>query len=231
MPESPYLAFRAPRSIPPHDGPGRPVPPNFSGPSRGAQWTRLGPRLTQLEQALEARTLAMTATAPGVAAEDVLVFEIAGTYEKFFEAVRATEGMEWLAEAEDEFDAGVEEFVDRGDSTKEVKGVIYMVASNASALRELKSAWNRKAAGQPLQGAASKFGQLLDHVIEVRAWGWQDRLAESGIEDWREELELGAERIRFEAELWFREDRERRARERATFEAAVVSYPGLTKNL
>ena len=42
---------------------------------------------------------------------------------------------------------------------------------------------------------------------DVRSWGPQDRLAETGIvEDWEERVRLGAERVRFQAELWFRDE-------------------------
>jgi hypothetical protein len=47
-------------------------------PSRKDQWERLGPELKNLQESLERRTLELTETAPGAAAEDVLVFKLAG---------------------------------------------------------------------------------------------------------------------------------------------------------
>ncbi len=208
MPDDlPYLRFR------------EPVPVTFdekkkrSGgmhkPSREEQWKRVGPELKNLQESLERRTLELSETAPGAAAEDVLVFELAGAADDFFAAVRATEGMEWLADTEEELpyeDAAGFGVLKKGqvDSSKEIKEYVYLVATNAAALGELLSAWERKSQRLPLKRSLSKFGNVLEFVINIRPWSWQDRLREEELDHWRELLEHGDATFRFEIELWYR---------------------------
>lgn len=201
-------------------------------PSRQDQWERLEPELKNLQESLERRTLELSETAPGAAAEDVLVFELAGGVDDFFKAVRDTPGMEWLADTEDELpmeEAAGFARLDKDkhpDPTKDVKEHVYMVASNAAALRELLTAWERKSQGLPLKGNFSKFGNVFLHVIKIRRWGWQDRLREEELDLWGEIIEQGAASLCFEIELWFRRTEQARRKAEVILRADIEALGG-----
>lgn len=182
------------------------IPPDYHGPSRTDQGQRLVPKLTKLTSALERKSLAINTEALGHTAEEILVLTIAGGLADFLTTLEQVSGFEWLGDEikimkEDE--AG---FAPRSPDSDSFKGVLYLFSSDLPALQQLKSAWEQKAAGRPLSGITSKLGAILDRVVEIRSWDWRDRLRESDIENWQEELLIGAERIRFEAELWFRRE-------------------------
>lgn len=212
MPDDlPYLRFKPPLEVPPkmREGGGFPAP-KAKGPSRSQQWGRLGPALGQLQQSLQQRAVELSATAPGAAAEEVLVFELAHSVPEFFEAVRNTPGMEWLAAAEEEIDPeDARGFVSLDshqmpDPTRTVAASLYLVSSNAVSLQQILTAWERKSRKVRLTGNLSKFGSILDHVIDVRRWDTSDRLKVEDIQIWETFLPEDNSPFRFEIELWFR---------------------------
>lgn len=228
----PYLQFKHPTPVqPPARGGGFPAP-KAKGPTRPLQWQRLGPVLQQLQQSLQQQTVELTADAPGASAEDVLVFDLAHSVPEFFEAVRNTPGMEWLAESEEEIDpANAQGFTTIGsdrrpDQTKPVAASLYMVATNAVALQQILTAWQRKAAGRRLTDDLSKFGKILDHVINVRRWDWRDRLKDYEIGQWEAVVPEDTRPFNFEIELWFRGSQQRRAAAEVRLSAILGSLDG-----
>lgn len=150
--------------------------------------------------------------------ELVVVLDLAGTVEAFSRAVVGVPGLEFLAELEED-DAEPDEdfhFVDDGRTTAAlVPETLYMVMSNAQAVTELISLFQRwqvnpeKPFARGLNPLRSVFGLLR----AVRRWSPQDRVRETGLLDaWAEDVAVvgGLGSTRVEIELWFRADASRR---------------------
>lgn len=188
-----------------------PVPPNFVGPGvagRAAQYSRLAPKLASLEDALTEKHLRFGDASEVDLAEEILVLEIAGSFEEFCAVVRDVEGMEHLFDEETEFQpAHGFQNRDKRKENEPITGLLYLIATNQTALRQLREAWELKKDGETLSGVASKLGKILDRVVDIRPWGVEDRLREEDRNHWLDEIAGGPEIIRFEAELWYRDSK------------------------
>lgn len=197
-------AERAKRS----GGGGRPKKPE---PSRQAE--RLAPQLQRLQDALEQRRIALQGNSLGLEPEQVLVLETVGPISDFIRSVEKVEGLEWLGEYElDEIPPG-DGFEDEADPDRLLKGQLFLVMSDLQALDQLRSlfdAWRENPAA-PFARGLSPLKKAFEHLHAIRHWDVEDRLRETGLlEDWQERLKYGNEKVRFEAELWFRKEPERR---------------------
>ena len=215
MPERPLLILPAPGE-PARRGKkqGGTTRTHFPSPSR--QVERLSPRLTALQETFEARRTSLRSDATGVAPEDVVVLETAGTVDDFIVAVRNVEGLEWLAEIEaEDLPPDDDFFVEDADGTakpgKTIRGRLFLVFTNQQALRQLLSLWDAWKDGRPLPHGLSKWAELFSKLRDVRPWGVRDRLIETGVlDDWRDRVQHDQESIPCEVELWFRTDPRRR---------------------
>ena len=98
---------------------------------------------------------------------------------------------------------------------------------DVAALRQLVSLWQRYKTGRRMADGFGVWTQLFGLLKDVRAWGPQDRLTADTLADWDEQLAAAPdEPIRFEVELWFREDADTRQRAYATFGDAVRNLGG-----
>jgi hypothetical protein len=177
-----------------------------------------------LQHAFEARRARLRTEAAGLAPEEVIVLETVGPVSDFIVAVRNIDGLEWLGEIaeenippDDDFFVMNQAGVARRDKT--LRGRLFLVFTNQQALQQLLSLWEKWKAGEPLPRGLAKWADLFSQLRDVRPWGVQDRLLETGVlEDWHERVEHNDEVIPCEIELWFRTDPRRRtvARERVT---------------
>jgi hypothetical protein len=147
-----------------------------------------------------------------------VVFDLVGTVDAFARAVRHVEGLEFLAEFQDE-DAEPDEdfhYVKEGQATDRlVSESLYMVMSNAQAVTELISlfeGWQADPAAS-FEWGLNPLRNVFSQLRSIRRWGAQDRVRETGlIELWEEEVAVvgsyGSARV--EIELWFRSDNTRR---------------------
>lgn len=205
-----YFVFRPPgrrsREIQPRT---TGIAPNYVGPGpsgRSGQFSRLAPKLTSLDNALTQKQLRFSDASDGAVAEEILVLEIAGSLEEFRMVVEQVEGMEYLFDEETEFQpAHGFKNKDERKETEPVTGLLYLIATNQTALRQLKDAWEHKKNGTRLRGLVSRLGAILDRVVDIRPWGVEDRLREADRVHWLAEILDGSEIIRFEAELWYRD--------------------------
>ena len=179
----------------------------FHRPTSDRQTERLSPRFTLVEQAFEARRVRLQMEARDLVPEEVLVLETVGTVDDFIRAVEKIPGLEWLGEFEadeippdDDFFAISQEGEARPD--KPLRGCIFMVFANQAALQQMISLWNRR---QNLPRDQAKWRNLFQQLRDVRHWGVQDRLQETGVlEDWRDRVAHGEEVVPCEIELWYR---------------------------
>lgn len=184
-------------------------------PTPQRQWERLSPVFSQLQTAFDARRVELQQSAAGIVPEQALVLETVGSIEDFANAVKRIDGLEWMGEIELDEIAPDEEFYDEAKPDKELSGRLYLVMSNQQALEQMLSLWRRYKEDPTMQfeRGLTKFRDVFLHLKNIRQWGVQDRLLETGvIETWREDLEYNGERvIPFEVELWFRGSDELRA--------------------
>jgi hypothetical protein len=101
-----------------------------------------------------------------------------------------------------------------GNRAKRLSGRLFLVMTNQGALREMLRLWEAFQQ-QPDERFARGFGKwrsLFKQLRNIRVWGVEDRLRETGLLSvWEEEVAHNERDFRFEAELWFRGNEERRA--------------------
>ncbi len=206
MPERPLLLFPAPDTA--DWSRRRPSFPRIHRPSFGRQGQRLSPMFTQLQTEFNARRVELQQTAAGTDPEQILVIETVGGVENFANAVKLIAGFEWMAELETDEISPDEDFYDEQNADKELSGRLYLVMTNQRALDEILSLWQRFQADQNMTfgWGLTKFRDVFLCLKDIRRWGVQDRIEETGLLDaWCEDLEQDGNRaIRFEVELWFR---------------------------
>ncbi|MEN6356536.1 MAG: S8 family peptidase [Armatimonadota bacterium] len=168
----------------------------------------------KLQTAFDTRRVEMQQTTAGIDPEQVLVIETIGSVENFARAVKCIDGLEWLGELEIDEIAPDDDFFDESKPDKSLNGRLYLVMTNQKALDEMLSLWRQYQADPNMQfvRGMTKFRDAFLHLKEIRRWDVQDRLSETGIIDiWRQDLKYDGDRmLRFEAELWFRENTAKR---------------------
>ena len=215
MPEKPLLIFPDYTVANRHK-----LPSGFGSshlPSPEQQVKMLQPKFEQLKVSFDSMRVEMSDDPVGVEPEQVLVLETVGSVEDFYNAVRKLEGLEWLAEMENDDILPDEDFyVDEKHKEKMLSGRVYLIFSNYRGLEEMLSLW-KKYMQDPhdtkFRKAYAKWKNLFDKLKDIRPWGPEDRLFETGLwEDWQERENAGEERMRVEIELWYRQSNEKRKR-------------------
>lgn len=183
-------------------------------PSFEKQAQRLHKNFSELEKVLQAKNLKIQADATGIVQEQVLVLRTIGPVREFADAVSMVQGLEWLAEFDEEDIPPDEDFYKTSKKSNEAKtdplsGRLYLVVSNHKALSELLTIWEQfqKNPTKPLKKGFSGWKQVFKHLKEIRLWGPQDRFESTGIlEDWNEQVKQGIETVRFQLEPWFKKN-------------------------
>ena len=210
------------------------VPPPRS-PSAQRQGQRITPHFSALSEALDARRIEAAQSTSESDPELVVVFDLAGTVPEFMRAVRGVEGLEFLAELDDEPLDPDEDFhfvVRDGEPLdRQVPETLYMVMSNAQAVTELIRLFTLWQADQRVKFARG-LAPLKDAFVLLRAvrrWGPEDRVRETGLLDaWREDVQVAGSQgtTRVEIELWFRQDSTRRDTAHSEVERIVLAAGG-----
>ena len=224
----PLLAFGPPIAGPIPTGKPQFQPPPV-GPSGVRQGERIAPQFASLQQAISSKRMQTASSNTTPDPELVVVFDLAGSVTNFIKAVSRIEGLEFLAEFDEEDVESDDDFhfmTREGDiDDKLVPETLYAVMSNSRAVSELIRLFDLWRANPelkmerglaPLKGA---FGLLRG----IRRWGAEDRVRETGLLDaWREDVAISGSsgKSRVEIELWFRETAEQR--ERARLEVTSV---------
>ncbi len=99
----PLLLFPTARQVAPQSQPFVPSRPHF--PSRGRQTQRIDPKLSQLHREFIADRATLKSKLSGYEPEFVLIIETADRLDNFKRAIENTDGLEWLAEWDDDVDA------------------------------------------------------------------------------------------------------------------------------
>ncbi len=170
----------------------------------------------------------MQTTAAGLAPEDVLVLETAGTAEDFFKAVSKIEGLEFLGEYDEEdIPPDDDFFVDRKGVHGEYRGRVYLMFANQEAFRQLLRLWSTWQRGEKFRRGFTKWRDVFALLRDIRPWSVRDRLEETGVlQDWRERLEWERDKLPCEIELWFRSGEGQRTLASAHVHAQVQELGG-----
>lgn len=225
MAERPLIRIPDPEPVQP------PRPPRggkaLTKPSRDRQAERLAPRFERLARvAGDPQVIAELRGDPqAIAPERAIVFELLGPVPDFY-ARAAAIGLELLADDEREF-AADDDFHLRDDPEAEIAGRIYLAMPDVRALQELLRLWQRYVAGQRMADGFGMWTQLFGLLRDVRPWGPQDRLLPETMAYWQGQLQNNPEApVRFEVELWFRDNREAQAQAFETFVASITNLGG-----
>ena len=160
-----------------------------------------------------------------IAPEQAIVFEVAGALPNFY-AEAARIGLEYLADDQIEIEPD-DDFRLAKKPDDPISGRLYLAMPDLEALSQLVSLWERYKARRQMHGGFGIWTQLFGLLKDVRAWGPQDRLTADTLRDWEQQLaEAPDEPLRFEVELWFRENADTRQRKYAAFQSTVRELGG-----
>lgn len=203
----------------------------YNKPSVTRQYDRLNPAFTVLRRAFEQKNIAVQNSPIGINPEFALVFEVIGSVESFYTAVKKVEGLEWMFDiAIDDIEAD-EDFYsfDKNNQREDKKltGRVYCVMSNQEAINQLLSLWERyknndtNIFGWGFNGLRDVFINIKD----IRPWNAQDRIYETQVKEyWEESLQYdNGKPVSFEVELFFRKDLSKRQTAYNMIENAVTS--------
>ena len=218
----PLLAFNPPRVDDRPRPRSHPIP-KPAGPGGKRQGERLGPKFAELVDAFDAQRVASgvgtpTETDPSL----VVVLDLAGSVRDFHNAVTKVDGLEFLAEmAGDDTEPDDDFYIADGKTGRTDKPVphsLYLVMSNAKAIDQMLSLFKRwqKDPKTTFERGLNKFKNVFAQLVDLRRWGPEDRVRETGLLDhWHETIAVIGQShsspVRVEIELWYHHDHGRRA--------------------
>lgn len=211
-PDYPLLVFPAP------------VPADRAKPPRGSrllncptpreQGKRLMPKFQRLMDALERQRIELQSSSLGIEPEKVLVIEIVGTVEKFFQAIQNISGLEWLAEYNVGHIQPSYGFEDAKHPEKSLNGRLFVLMSDVQALTELCNLfdlWWKRDSKVKFRHGLAPLKEVFKLLHDIRPWSVKDRLIDNGLfEEWKEWEAFGQTEVFFEAEMWYRKNTSRR---------------------
>jgi hypothetical protein len=215
MPERPIILFPEPESA--DRARKNPAFPHMQTPSFGRQYNRLQPTFTVLKTAFEQKNVKLQNSPVGMNPDFALVFEVVGTVDSFYTAVKHCEGLEWMFDSTIDDIAPDDDFFDleKGQrSDKNLSGKVYCIMSNQQAIEQLLSLWARHQRGETevFKRGFSGLRDVFVNIRDIRKWSAEDRISETfAVEYWRENLTVdGDNPIPFEIELFYRSDAAKR---------------------
>lgn len=179
-------------------------------PGGDVQRQRLAPQLQRLSEAFEHHRAAIQRDIQGLDPESVIVFEVAEGVDSFITAARKA-GMEWMGDWDSMMDADDDFYIDE-DQTKKVPEKLYFTMSDQRALEQMLSLWQRYQDGDArFERGFGGFRKVFEQLRNVRLWNVQDRFYDTGVDTVRENaLQHNTATIRFEIELWYRDNGNKR---------------------
>lgn len=202
----------------------------FQSPAPDRQIQRLSPRLKELQQAFDSRRAELRDSPTGTEIEKVLVIELVGDIKNFFKTLKRLEGLEWLAEYEEELSPDDDFYISDKEKEEGLSGRLYLIMSNQKGLEQLFRLWRifcENPNDPKFEHGLGRWKTLFCHVKDIRPWGPQDRVRETGLkEDWLERVEAQEERVRVEVELWCRQDDALRTKAQKEVERLVGESKG-----
>jgi hypothetical protein len=207
--------------------------PQLKRPSPAGQGARIGPKFAALSEVLKQGRATLADTADDSDPELVAVFDLATTVDLFARAVRDLDGIEFLTDVALDSVEPDEEFyyeLDGSRADMKVQHSLYMIMTNARAVDDLVALFKRwqEDPDVKLDHGMNSLKQVFAHLRDLRRWSAEDRIAETGLlAQWQESLAIaGAQHIRAEIELWYRNDEAMRRAAETTVAEAVREEGG-----
>jgi hypothetical protein len=233
MPERPLLIFPTPQTAD-RGSAGSGGPEKVARPTHQRQGERVAPKLTRLQAAFETRAAEVQATAAGIDPSQVIVIETIGSVENFAVAVRNIAGLEWLGDFDLEEispDDDVHNVDSRGGRRDTpLRGRLYLILSDHAAIQQLLTLWTRYTNNRNMTwpNGLTSLRDVFNKLHDIRHWGIQDRLVESGALDaWRDDLEHYPDQsVRTEIEIWYRQSVDARRSSQSEIERLVRNVGG-----
>ena len=229
MADLPLLLFPAVRNVQPQTG-NRFVPKYPHSPTRERQAQRLGEKFNTFATIFDNKKGELLELISGAEPEFVLVIETAGEINKFQQAVRSA-GLEWLAEWDETIESN-DDFYDvntAGDRLERAfKGRLYLSMTNQQGISEVISLWDQWKKGEGLPYGKGKWATIFEHITDLRRWGVQEQLIETGIVDeWEQSLQEDPDQsIRFQVDLFYRQTGIRRKQNEQDLEHLIRELGG-----
>ena len=219
MAKRPLILFGQPNKAEKSKRPGGPS--GIQRPSHSRQAERLAPKMTALQNAVAT----LKQSPMGIEAEKTLVFDVVGSADTFYTAVKNLgSDVEWIFDMPETFDVSDDFYVlkenkktkerTRDENKNTIGGKVYCVLSNARAMEEMLSLWRKYSQdpNTPFLGGKTGLRDVFDSLESMHFWGYKERVEETGIlEIWQEELQdTTLSEVRCEFELFFRSDPQKR---------------------
>lgn len=223
MPDLPFLFFPQPTVVTRRKLGG--MGGTYRKPTPAQQRARLQTKFDLIAQSFQD----LQTTVAGIDPEQAIVLEtLTSAVQDVAKAAARIPGLEWLAERDlDDVDPEFG-FADEQSPDEAVPRRLYALMSNQQAMDQLIALWSEWTQN-PNQRARHGFGpfkQLFALMRDIRRWGPQDRIAETGVLDcWREAVAIGA-MTTFEVEFWFRTDPTKRQQAYGEVERLVQGLGG-----
>ncbi|MHB1154158.1 MAG: S8 family peptidase [Eubacteriales bacterium] len=234
MPERPIILFPEAENANREKEPKFVPPPHI--PTFPRQYDRLAPKLSILKNAFQQKNIAIQQSSVGINPEFALVFEIIGSVDNFYNAIKHIEGFEWM------FDSSVDDInadddfytVDKQGQpdNSSLSGRLYCIMSNKEAIDQLLSLWERHKNGEEevFKRNFSGLRDIFTHIHNIRTWNAQDRIFETNaVKYWEEQITIDGDiPVPFEIELFFRRDQTKRNNAFSIVQANVSALGGTT---
>jgi hypothetical protein len=201
MAETIYPLLVFPRPIPAERAKRGGGPDKINLPRPSDQARRLTPQFQRLQEALDRQSFALQDNPLGLQPEQVLVLETVGSIENFANAIRYVPGLEWLGESELHDIPPAHGFENSENADNDLRGQLFLVMSDQAALQQLRSLFDlwKNDFDMTFPYGLARLKKAFIHLREIRPWGVEDRISETGImEDLEARLQDGQEVIPFE---------------------------------
>jgi hypothetical protein len=173
-------------------------------PSRRRQGERLQPQFAGLETAFQDRSVRLQDALHGIALEQVVVFEVAGSVANFYRAVRNA-GLQWLFEVDGADAAPDEDFRLAKNAADPLPTKLFLILSNQQALQDILGLWRgyQRVGREAFQRGLAPWFHVFQQLRAIRLWDITDRVEPDTRSAWQERLDAGDAVIRTEIELWY----------------------------
>ena len=227
----PLLIFPKYESVSPPSG--RPVPPRDTHfPNHEDQKERLGPKIEKLKASISQNVA-------GLEPETVLIIEIVGSVEQFYQAVEKV-GLEWLGERDVEEIEPDEYFYqykkseqpeEKIKADQKLKGRIFLSFLNQQGLKSLLSLWTKWKNKEKFSKGETKWRDVFKQTKDIRQWSIQEALIETGmINRWQDIIDpIEPDKpTTFQIELFYRKDPKKRKQNEKDIEKLLKNIGGKT---
>jgi hypothetical protein len=235
MAERPIILFGEPQKAEKSKrGGGAPI---FQRPSHSRQAERLAPKMAALQNAVAT----IKQSPMGIEAEKTLVFDVIGEADRFYTAVKNLgEDAEWIFDMPQDFLTSEDFYITKKGAEPEtfirdmdkavIGGKVYCVLSNARAMEEMLSLWNKYSEDKDTPFPRGKTGlrDVFDSLENMDFWGYKQRIEETGIlEIWKEDLkDVSLGNVKCEFELFYRSESAKRAKAEQDLKTEIETLGG-----